>query len=81
MPLPVFETDGFRIGKENRATECRTCCRLLMAKGAVEVSEELKRGFMPKMQTFIRLAEVYKDEENYRPCLRTSSGRRSRNTC
>ena len=30
---------------------------------AVEVSEELKRGFMPKMQTFIRLAEVYKDEE------------------
>ena len=35
----------------------------LMAKGAVEVSEELKRGFMPKMQTFIRLAEVYKDEE------------------
>ena len=23
-----LETDGFRIGKENRATECRTCCRL-----------------------------------------------------
>ena len=35
----------------------------LMAKGAVEVSEELKRGFVPKMQTFIRLAEAYKDEE------------------
>ena len=35
----------------------------LMAKGAVEVSEELKRGFVPKMQTFIRLAETYKDEE------------------
>ena len=35
----------------------------LMAKGAVEVSEELKRGFMPKMQTFIRLPEAYKDEE------------------
>ena len=35
----------------------------LMAKGAVEVSEELKRGFVPKMQTFIRLAEAYKEEE------------------
>ena len=27
----------------------------LMAKGAVEVSEELKRGFMPKMQTLFVL--------------------------
>lgn len=35
----------------------------LMAKGAVEVSEELKRGFAPKMQTFIRLSEAYKDVE------------------
>ena len=35
----------------------------LMAKGAVEVSEELKRGFTPKMQTFIRLADSYKNEE------------------
>ena len=34
-----------------------------MAKGAVEVSEELKRGFTPKMQTFIRLADSYKNEE------------------
>ena len=34
----------------------------LMAKGAVEVSEELKRGFVPKKQTFIRLAEAYEDE-------------------
>lgn len=33
----------------------------LMAKGAVEVSEELKRGFVPKMQTFIRLAETYRE--------------------
>lgn len=33
----------------------------LMARGAVEVSEELKRGFAPKMQTFIRLAESYRD--------------------
>ena len=35
----------------------------LMAKGAVEVNEELKRGFAPKKQTFIRLSETYKDEE------------------
>lgn len=33
----------------------------LMAKGAVEVSEELKRGFVPKMQTFIRLAETCRE--------------------
>lgn len=35
----------------------------LMARGAVEVSEELKRGFVPKMQTFIRLAGAYREEE------------------
>lgn len=35
----------------------------LMARGAVEVSEELKRGFVPKTQTFIRLSEAYTDEE------------------
>ena len=34
----------------------------LMVKGAVEVSEELKRGFVPKTQAFIRLAEAYRDE-------------------
>ena len=33
-----------------------------MVKGAVEVSEELKRGFVPKTQAFIRLAEAYRDE-------------------
>jgi len=26
------------------------------------VSEELKRGFVPKTQAFIRLAEAYRDE-------------------
>lgn len=35
----------------------------LMTKGAVEVSEELKPGFLPKKQTFIRLSETYRDEE------------------
>lgn len=35
----------------------------LMARGAVMVSEELKRGFVPKMQTFIRLSDNYRDEE------------------
>lgn len=35
----------------------------LMAKGAVEVSEVMKRGFAPKMQTFIRLAEEYQSED------------------
>lgn len=35
----------------------------LMARGAVEVSEEMKRGFMPKIQTFIRLADEYTADE------------------
>lgn len=35
----------------------------LMARGAVQVNEELKKGFTPKTKTFIRLAEAYRDEE------------------
>lgn len=35
----------------------------LMKRGAVEVSEEMKRGFQPKMQTFIRLSECYEEEK------------------
>ena len=34
----------------------------LMARGAVGVSEELKRGFVPKMQTFIRLSDAFREE-------------------
>lgn len=34
----------------------------LIIKGAVEVSEEMKRGFAPKMETFVRLGESYKQE-------------------
>ncbi|MCD8267200.1 MAG: primosomal protein N' [Parabacteroides sp.] len=35
----------------------------LMARGAVEVSEEMERGFTPKMQAFIRLSDNYATEE------------------
>lgn len=34
----------------------------LMARGAVEVSEEMKQGVVPKMQTFVRLSEAYREE-------------------
>lgn len=34
----------------------------LMVRGAVEVNEEMKRGFAPKTQSFVRLAEAYRDE-------------------
>lgn len=34
----------------------------LITKGAVEVSEEMKRGFTPKLETFVRLAAGYTDE-------------------
>ena len=35
----------------------------LLARGAVEVSEELKKGYTPRMQTFIRLADALRDDE------------------
>jgi len=35
----------------------------LMAKGAVEVSEQLKKGFTPRMQAFIMLPETLRAEE------------------
>lgn len=35
----------------------------LLTRGAVEVSEQMKRGFVPKTQTYIRLAEAYRTEE------------------
>lgn len=34
----------------------------LMSRGAVEVSEVMKKGFVPKTTTFVRLADAYKDE-------------------
>lgn len=64
--------DAFKTGEKLRISELekRTGLRhvlpvisSLLAYGAVEVSEELKRGFMPKTQTFIRLAERFKEEE------------------
>lgn len=34
----------------------------LMVRGAVEVSEEMKQGFTPKTQSFVRLSETYRTE-------------------
>ncbi|MDR2118041.1 MAG: primosomal protein N' [Tannerellaceae bacterium] len=34
----------------------------LLARNAVEVSEELKKGYTPKTQTFVRLAEDFRSE-------------------
>lgn len=34
----------------------------LMNRGAVEVSEEIRQGFTPKMQTFVRLKASYREE-------------------
>jgi primosomal protein N' (replication factor Y) len=38
----------------------------LMARGAVEISEEMKQGFVPKKQAFVRLPELYHREEKLR---------------
>lgn len=35
----------------------------LLNYGAVRVSEEMKRGFVPKTATYLRLAEAYRNEE------------------
>lgn len=35
----------------------------LMARGAVVISEEMKKGFVAKKQAFIRLADTYRKEE------------------
>ena len=35
----------------------------LMEKEAVVVNEELKRGYVPKTETFVRLSETYRDTE------------------
>ncbi len=43
----------------------------LMSRGAVFVSEELKRGFTPKMQTFIRLSEACSHEEELQKAFET----------
>lgn len=47
----------------------------LMKRGAVEVSEEMKRGFVPKMQTFVGLSESYREEkklqEAFEECKRS----------
>lgn len=53
----------------------------LMVKGAVEVSEELKRGFVPKTQAFIRLAEAYRDETKLQAVFEDLKGRRSKSFC
>ena len=39
----------------------------LVAQGAVTVDEELKRGFVPKTETYIRLSAGYKREEDLVP--------------
>lgn len=43
----------------------------LMAYGAVEVNEEIKKGFTAKTQTFIRLAEACREEENLQKAFST----------
>lgn len=39
----------------------------LISKGAVSISEELKRGFTPRKETYVRLSESYKKEEDLTP--------------
>lgn len=63
--------DAFKVGEKLTVSdlEKRTGLRnvlpaisSLLSYGAVEVNEALKRGFVPKMQPFIRLAEPFRSE-------------------
>ena len=55
-----FEIDDLGVEKKTGLRNVVPIVSSLMVKGAVEVSEELKRGFVPKTQAFIRLAEAYR---------------------
>lgn len=50
------------LGKKTGLRNIISWVTALMGKEAVSVSEELKRGFVPKKQTFIRLSKVYQNE-------------------
>lgn len=43
----------------------------LMNRGAVEVSEEMRQGFTPKMQTFVRLGAAYREETRLQEAFTT----------
>lgn len=64
--LDTFTTkDKLTVSELEKKTGLRNVVSIvtsLMSRGAVKISEEVKRGFTPKMQTFIRLAERYYNE-------------------
>lgn len=75
MPLRASETkvlDALVHGEVSRISELEKKTGLknvlptlasLIQYGAVQVDEKLKQGFVPKTETYIRLAEIYRDEE------------------
>ena len=57
------------VSELNKITEIRNTLPILkglLEKGAVEVSEELTEKFRPKTETYIKLTEYARDEENLR---------------
>ena len=57
------------VSELNKATEMRDTLptlMMLMEKGAVEVSEELTEKFRPKFETYVRLTDYARNEDNLR---------------
>ncbi|MDR0349494.1 MAG: primosomal protein N' [Tannerella sp.] len=68
LVLDAFvRTDSLRIAELEKKTGLRNVIPVLnslITKGALSVSEELKRGFVPKTETYVRLSESYKNEDD-----------------
>ncbi len=61
----LMETNRLTLAELEKKTGLRNVTPVvvaLMDKGAVEVGEELKKGYTPKTQTYLRLAPAYTDE-------------------
>lgn len=59
------EKEKLRVSELEKRTGLRNIVPViasLMNKGLVEVNEELKRGYVPKTETYLRLADEYKEE-------------------
>lgn len=65
--LDVFSgTNKLNVSEIEKKTGIRNVLPVissLISLGAVEVGEELKKGYVPRIETYVRLNDVYKDEE------------------
>lgn len=75
LVLDAFsQTNHLRVVELEKKTGLRNLIPILnslITKGAISISEELKRGFVPKTETYVRLSDSYKNEADLSPVLIT----------